>query len=492
MAYLVYIADASGQSAEEIEKQLVTAAAESKVFNKYSDLAESLEKNLPDLVLFNASLLAENEVNPELFSKVPVMVYARDIDIEKRSELYSQGVKRIIIEQENLALHAAAAAKMILYRRDKLRRSRQSSVTYGTLQAFSLQEILKNALLEKKNLIIKVRYKDRDIKLRTFQGHVVNAFATHLSNEDAILKVMQFPSGAYVIRGYQKLDEYSPMSSSTLAILAEAKFEQNEIRRFLEVFGGGSGNPAFQEVQTKKHNGLPSEKSETLELVNAHRTFHDILLQSHLPVLKTVRALTSLATRGFIVLAGEGETVETFQPRDIEYIRKELLSESARSGNLVILGMPGTGRSVLIRTLAGMEKGSIKSVRSVDFVRINLQSDLILTTFGISVDKNLLSILERISQSMLACIFLVDYRQKDQFEFLNYLYNRIVQIYPVPFVLGVTNIEGEPEKALKEVRTKFTLPDRIEFLPVNSESFGDVRNLIYKLRKVAVEIEEGN
>jgi hypothetical protein len=300
---------------------------------------------------------------------------------------------------------------------------------------------------------------------------------------------MQFPSGAFVIRGYHKLDEYSPMSSSTLAILAEAKFEQNEIRRFLEAFGGGGSNPAFQAAQIKKHNGLPADKSEILELVDTHRTLYDILLNSHLPVLKTVRALSSLAIRGFITLTGEGETLETFQPRDIEYIGNELFSEGANSGNLITVGMPGSGRSELVRTLAGIEKGSIKSVRSVDFVRINLQADLNLTTFGISVDKNLLSILERISQSIIACIFLVDYEQKSQFEFLNYLYNRIVKIYPVPFVVGVTNMKGDLKKGLGEVRKKFTLPDWIEFLPVNVESFGDVRNLIYNLRNIPVEVE---
>jgi signal recognition particle receptor subunit beta len=130
-------------------------------------------------------------------------------------------------------------------------------------------------------------------------------------------------------------------------------------------------------------------------------------------------------------------------------------------------------------------------VRSVDFVRINLQSNLALTLFGISLEENLLSILEKISQSMVACVFLIDYTHKDQFEFLNYIFNRIVQIYPVPFVVGLTNVKGDPEKALKEVRKQFTLPENIEFVTVEVDSFGDVRKLVYGLRKVEAEIEEG-
>jgi hypothetical protein len=132
MAYLVYIADAPGQFTEELEKRLIHADADLQIFSNYSDLKESLEKTLPDLVLFNNSMLMENEIDPGLFSKVPVVIYTHELDIDVGVELYRQGVRRIIIEQENLALHTAAAAKMILYRRDTLRQLRQSSVTYGT------------------------------------------------------------------------------------------------------------------------------------------------------------------------------------------------------------------------------------------------------------------------------------------------------------------------------------------------------------------------
>lgn len=491
MAYLVYIAEEFPELVEQISEQLAQAGSSTKVFNNFADLQANSERTLPDLALLNYSLLTNGDNDMELFSKVPTVVYASNMDIEKSLDLYGHGVKRIVIEPENLAAHASAAARMILYRRDVLRRSRQASVTYGTLQTFSMREVLQNALLEKKNLIIKIRHKEGDIKIRTFQGHIVNAFALNLSNEEAVLKAMQFPTGSFVIRGYYKLDEYSPVSSSTLAILAEAKFEQNEMRRFLDAFANGSSNPEFQVVSAKKGKILPPEKAEALALIEEHRAFQSIILNSRMSVLKTVRELSSLCTRGYIKLAGEGEVLETFQQPDIDYVRERLLPEGSRGGNLVILGMPSTGRSELIRTFAGKEKGAIKSVRSVDFVRINLKSDLALTVFGISLEENLLSILEKISQSMVACIFLIDYAHKDQFEFLNYIFNRIVQIYPVPFVVGLTNVTENPEQALKEVRKQFTLPENIEFVTVRADSFGDVRKLVYGLRKVEAEIEEG-
>jgi len=492
MAYLVYIAEEFPELIGKINDQLGQAGSSIKVFNSFASLQESSEKTLPDLALLNHSLLTNGDYDTELFSKVPTLIYASAIDIEKSLELYKHGVKRIVVEPENLAAHASAAARMILYRRDVLRRSRQASVTYGTLQTFSMREVLQNALLEKKNLIIKIRHKEGDIKIRTFQGHIVNAFALNLSNEEAVLKAMQFPTGSFVIRGYYKLDEYSPVTTSTLAILAEAKFEQNEMRRFLNAFANGSSNPEFQVVTAKKGKTLPLEKAEVLALIEEHRAFQSIILNSRMSVLKTVRELSSLCTRGYIKLAGEGETVETFQQPDIDFLRERLLPEASRGGNLVILGMPSTGRSELIRTFAGKEKEAIKSVRSVDFVRINLQSDLALTVFGISPEKNLLSILEKISQSMVACVFLIDYTQKDQFEFLNYLFNRIVQIYPVPFVVGLTNVAGNTEQALKTVRKQFTLPESIQFVTVQADSFNDVRKLVYGLRQVEAEIEEEN
>ena len=490
MAYLVHIASASEKAAPLAEKCL-QAGWETQVFSQPAELLAALEKTLPDIVLAEYSFFPRGKELPESLSKAPLLIFAEEMDPDTRLEWYQRGAARVVSGGEDFPARVSAFAGMVLHRKNTVRRTRQTSVTYGWLQAFSLAEVLQNALLEKKNLILKIRYKDRDVKIRTFQGHIVDAVTAHLTREDAVLKAMMFPGGSSIIRGYQKLEERAALPASTLAILAETRFTRARVRKFLESFAGGAANPEFRIASPQRAAGLPEDRAQVLELLQKYPAFQDILLYSPLPVLKTVYALATLATRGVIAHKGEAEVVETFQLQDIEYIRKTLLSEEARSGNLVILGMPESGRSELVRTLAGFQKGSIKSVQSLDFVRIPLQGNLTLTVFGVSTDQNLLTVLEKISPGMIAGILLIDYRQKDQYEFLNYLFSRIIQLYPVPFVVGLTNVKGDLVKAVKEVRKNFNLPKNIDVVPVNADSFPDARKLLYHLHPAPVPAEQG-
>lgn len=490
MSFLVYVGDTSFELAEQIAEKLKQYDAPAKIFNTLAELADNSERTLPDMVVLGASILNDSDAAADLFSKVPVLIFAPEMDIDDQTAWYNRGVKRVIVERTDLPARVASHVKMILIRRSKLRQTRQSSLTHGTVQAFSLQEVLQNALLEKKDLIFKIRQKEWDAKIRTFQGHVVSAFTSNLQGADAVLKTLQLSSGSFIIRGYQKLEETSHLSASTLALLAEAKFERKEIQKFLHGMGKGIKNPRFQLTMAEPKANLSPQKSNILDVVRKHDTFYDIVLNSPFPVIKTVRMLSDLTVAGLISPEGEGEAIETFQPHDIEYIRKELMQEGQKAGNLVILGMPSTGRSELVRTLAGIQKASIKSVQSLDFTRINLRSDLTLTVFGISMDDTLLPVMEKLSQGMIACIFLVDYSQKDQFEFLNYLLSRIVQIYSVPLVIGLTHVDDQVQ-ALKDVRKYFNIPEGIAVLPVQPGIFGDIRKLLHGLNKALVELEEG-
>lgn len=490
MAYLVHIASASEKAAPLAEK-CREAGWEAQLFSQPAELLATLEKTLPDIVLAEYTFFPRGKKLPESLSKAPFLIFAEEMDPDTRLEWYQRGAARVVSGGEGLPARVIAFAGMVLHRKNTVRRTRQTAVTYGMLQAFSLPEVLQNAMQEKKNLILKIRYQDRDVKIRTFLGHIVDAVTARLTQEDAVLKAMTFPGGSSIIRGYQKLEERAALPASTLAILSEARFLQQRARKFLESFAGGAANPEFRVAAPQRAAGLPEDRQQVLELLQPYPAFQDILLNSPLPVLKTVSALADLAARGVIAHKGEAAAVETFQLQDIEYIRNTLLSEGARSGNLIILGMPESGRTELVRTLAGFQKGAIKSLHSLDFVRIPLQGNFTLTVFGVSTDQNLLAVLEKVSPGMIAGILLVDYRQKDQYEFLNYLFSRIIHLYPVPFVVGLTNVKGDAVKAVKEVRKNFNLPKTIDVVPVHPDSFAEARKLLYHLHAAPVPAEQG-
>jgi signal recognition particle receptor subunit beta len=493
MAYLAYIVDTNAGLAEQISQKLKEFDLQTKVFEDFSGLLKSSAEQSPDIVVLNVSLYNDKELYQQFYLKTPTIVYASQMPPDEILDLYYQNIKRVVIEAGDLPGHLAAVVNMVLYRRNQLRRLRQESITHGSIKFTSLREVLQNAMMEKKNLVLKVRHKGWEAKIRVYEGHVVSAESSNVNNEEAVLKMLNLKNGSFVIRGYQKPEENSAISSSNVALLAEARFQQNAIQEFLNEFGVGMDNPKFRVIHSNEILELPSDKLKVLDLVEEYAMFQDVLSYSPFSLAKTIQTLAEFASRGLISpeKPEKAENFDSFQPQDIEYIREKLFREGASSGTLVILGAPGGGKTELIRTLAGFQKGSMKTVQSLDFVRVNLQSNIKLTILGVSTDETFLPILEKISRAMVACVLLIDYSQQQQYEFLKYLLNQVIRFYEVPTVIGLTNVNGGGDFSLQEFRRQFVPPHGVEVFPVETNSFEDARQLLYHLRKSPAETGEG-
>lgn len=478
MAQLVYIGDSSTDRAGALEAALSERDIEVRPFTSMSALAAQTEKVVPDLVLLAAEMLAGRDAMPERLTRLPALAYGTSLPLKRQLALYKLGVRRVISEETGLETSVATLVEKTLHRRLVLRAGRQQALTSGAVQAFSLPDVLQNVLRERKNLILKIHHPRWDLKFRTFQGHVVNAFSPHLANEDALIKAMMLNAGTFTIRGYQKLEEVSPMPTSTLGLLAEATFQRRRVDHFLQKRCQGLANPAFAVNERRDRAELSDIDRDILDRAADLPVFQDLMLAAPYPLAETLEALERLMGAGYLVLGGEGTPSDILQAEDVDLIREWLFPEKWQHGNLAVVGSPTSGRSELIQTLAGSRKAPIKSVQSFDFTRIQLDADLRLTVLGLPVDETFLPALERVAQGLIGCIFLVDARQPDQYEFHNYLFTRLVQLYRVPFVVGLSHAGEDPAGALADFRKHFQLPDAIQAVPVNPDSFGGVRELI--------------
>jgi len=485
----IYICDTNRQIAE-IFKDRLSNIYEAETFSTLKELSTELNKNLPDLILLNPNILQKATLQEEIFKNTSVIIYAEEMDVEEKLKYYQLGVKRVIAERLELIPTVTSVCSMILDRHANFRTIRQQSLNYGTLQGFSLQEILQNAFLEKKNLIIKVQNNGWDAKIRIFQGHIINAVAPDLENEEAVLKMLHLPIGKFTIRSYRNIRKQSSGISSTPAILAELKFEQNKLEEFFKTVG--STNPKFKLTSIKKAFSLQADEKILVGMVKKYSIFQAIQLNSPFSVLRTVRILSNLFRRKLIYLEGEGEVFETFQDDDILYLEKNIFPEGVKDGRIVILGVPGSGKTELIRKIAGQQQVRMQTLQYLDFTRIRLKKDLNLTLFGISIDENFQPIFDNIAEGMLAYVFLVDSKMKGTFEYTKYLLKKMIQTYSVPCVVGITNIDSEDDAGLAKLRKKIEIPEEIQVLPVNPNSFKDALNLIYNLRKLSLRPREAS
>lgn len=488
MSPKIYIAAQPGEVRGRIES-LLQQDYLLEMFDNAAAFREATGQATPEVVILQGQFARVLDSVESLASKSMVLVFAESMDVDERLSLYRQQVKQVITGTDQIAERICQGVRMLCYRTRELLQRRQQSLTQGTVQAFSIPDILQNALLEKKNLIIKVRLPELDAKLRTFQGHLVNAFTSNLSNEDAALKLLHLSSGAITIRSYQKLNEYAPICASVAAIIAESRFQEQEILEGLEKYCFGLSNPEFTRAATAEGQAGKVEQS-LLALVETETPFRQLLMASPYPVLDTARAIFGLCRSGQLRVKGEGASVEAFQNDDIRHIRENLLPEGMHEGTLLVLGLPDTGRSELVRTIAGFQQAHIKSMQSLEFTRLRLAQDLTLSLCGVSIEESFLPILEKLSDGIVAGIFLINYSEPGQFEFCRYLFQQIRNHYSFPVAFGLTNMPEGRDDAVTDFRNRFGVPDDTAAIGLNPSSFSDFRNILRTLERVTVVSEE--
>ncbi|MGH1363218.1 MAG: DUF4388 domain-containing protein [Calditrichia bacterium] len=486
MSYLIYIGDPSLQGAQLLETMLKDAGFYTRTFNGLGELLDRSTKTLPDVQVLHPGLLLEGRLPRNIFSRVPTLVYGENFNPDQMETLYRFGVKRVISgnDDEDVMIRVVATTKMMLYRQNELRRVQREYLTHGSLETFSLEEVLQNALLEKKNLKIKIKNGSENAKLRTYQGHLISAFSGNLTGEDAVLKTLQMREGAFVIRAYQKDEEYAPISASTLALLAEAQHTETLINRFCKKIG--ADNPELKLVSSKQGLKVSRPEARLLQAVRTYKTLRDVLVHSPMSARKSLATLEKFHLAGILRYAGESKQIQPpprrFKPEEIAFIRESLMPQGAKQGTLAILGLPSSGRNELVRTIAGNQQTTVKTMQSLDFTRVSLGSNLSMVILGASIEESFLSVLDRLSQSLIGCVLLLDNRQPDKFEFINYLFKRLVQIYPIPYVVGLTHSQDTKNDVIG-LRQRFSVPDGVDVLPVVPDSFDSFIELMYQLKQ---------
>ncbi len=479
MAYLVYLLESDLDRA-----RLITEKAPGKEFRveAVADLQElyrAIQKNVPDAVFVGFRWI-QPQLDRVKFTKEYVsFVYGEGIEIDNRLRLYRQGVDRVLEWSEKCAGNMFTLLKIRFYRDRELFPYLQKFVTRGKLSDFNLFELLGKAIFSKKNYIFKLLDGEWTAKMRVYRGEIIEALAPPLRGEEAAIAILLHRNGQLRMQPFVKDSEISTLSASTPGILAEAQYEAQMIRRFAAGLPGG--NPVFQITGTLPIETAEERTQTILHLVEKEKSLLNILQKSPYSVLKTFRILESLYRKGHIQLDKSFQDEMRFNENDIEVIRHKLFPPGVVEGRLVVLGFPGSGKTQLIKTLAGSQKEGIKTVQSLDFTRLKLPGGLRLNVFGVSVDEYFQPIMQKLSENMLGYIFVLDASQQENLEYVHYLIHQMLSKYHVPMAVAVTGVRGDVEKVLQFLRQQLHLPPEVPLLPVNPEDFHQVRQIFYQM-----------
>ncbi len=480
-ASIVYLFEANIERAKEISDIAAARGYQVELVSELPQLVELIEKKLPDAVLIGYEWIKNSADELDFLESQFTIVYGEELDPDLRFRLYRAGISRVVEWNSGGATFLVHLVRIHIFRQRELKPLVEKYVTRGNMKEFHLREILLNGIYDKKNFILKILDDDWQAKIRTFQGEVVEAVCPGKAGIDAALDILQHQKGTFRMQSFTKRREVSTSNVSSYALAVEAAFETKILMDFLQQFG--MANPVFKKNNSDSQDALPDADRRISELVQNEKEFRRILSASPYGFLKTTRTLDRLYRAGIINTEVNGSSLKAFAEEDVEFIREKLFKPGMKEGRLIVLGYPTSGKSQLIKTLAGKNSKDIKTAQSVDFMRIQLASDLRLNVFGISIDSYFQPMMRKLSSNMLACFYLVDCSQTDKNDYTKYLIQQFISNYRVPLVIALTRIQGNPEQVAMQIRRDLEIPPEIETIPLNPGDFRQVRQLFYHLNQ---------
>ncbi len=486
----IFIGDSNSETVAALSAGLDQKELKIRKFSSLEALGEGMNENQPDVVVINADFLHNGNGQTSAVTRLPVIAYTSDVELQNRLRLYDLGVSRVefyddaflrrlpqILRLLTPAGHATADA---------------GTVTSGSLGSFSLREVLYNAMMEKKSLSLKVSNGRAGARITTLQGHIIEADSGLNSGEEAVLKALQLADGTFKIRSHEQRFARSEIASSVLALLSEGGFQKRRVARIFEEHAPDVVNPGLRALKSKNGVAPDDAAAAVLGLIPANGVISvaELLLKSPLSssvIIQQIEELFDIGLLKAIAMETGGEVRE-----DIDWtaLTNLLFKEDVKQGSLVALGLPSSGRSEFIRTFAGLQREPFKSTHALDFTRLKLEDDRSLTLFGISTQEAFLPVMEKIANGMLACVFLIDGSEPEQFEFANYILKQVTQMFECPFVIGLTNYSGEAPAAVASFITQFDVPPGLEVVPFKPHSFDAILDVLGQLKEVELPDEE--
>ena len=331
-------------------------------------------------------------------------------------------------------------------------------------------------------------------------GHIYHASAGYLKDDDAVLYMLTWSQGRFIMSPLPRKKVNSRVKVSNVGLLLQGESFREEYSKLVKELGGFS-----KEMQVINQGDLLQKEADPnfknfIEKLSDYRQINDIIENSPYPMLDTLNQLIGLkisenlkvreADDVFGDLQSEqslertGLTERLLSGDDVNLFRKNLNAEDLISGKLLILGSNTCGKTDFIRQF---NQGSVSGVRSnqeLDFTTIELAENFSLQVFGIALEERLSQIIEKLSEGLVGYIFLIDANRESEVEYTNYIIKNLISVHDVPWTIAVTNIEVSGKKVPAKIKSGLDLPKGRTLLTCNVTNKDEVRSVIMSIKPI--------
>lgn len=485
MAGIIYLLEKKHQIAQKIVNEAIKNGYEIFIFDNFSQLLKEIKKNLPLGIFLNSRLIPTSDDHLRVLKKFFTVIYGEYIDFDLKHRFYHLGIDRVISAEQNIETLLVQILHFHSDINDNLKYLLNKSILLANLDEIQIKNVILNAIMNQRNLVLKVNDDNWYAKLRIYQGEIIEAFCSGKEGVDAVLNILQHSQGQLSIQAIKSDNEISSCDVSTFGMLIEGEFQQQILKEFQTIFG--INNPVMKRNGKNSKNNITVAENNILQLVEKQIDLQSLIQDSPYQLPHTLQLVEGLLQKRLIHVASRKSSISQFNDDDVEFFRSKLFKTNQREGHVMVIGTSPEVKHQFLDTVVDNADNQIKSNKLIDMVHLELSSDLTIHFIGIPCDANLQKLMDKLPDNVLAILLIFDFARELKFEFQKYYIKKILTGYDIPVIFGVVNITKFGERVLEEMRKRLDIPSDVKIIPFNPTDLQQIKQLFCHLVETDAE-----
>ena len=369
----------------------------------------------------------------------------------------------------------------------------------GRLEDIPLAKLISSLGKEKRTGVLKLVTSTSSGKIYFYTGNIDDAWVNGHTGEEAVLHMLYWNKGDFFFIASETAKPKNNIALSNIGLVLLAEKRRKSFLENLKKIG--TLNSTLRVIHLGDVRALHPEIEESfLQLIKKPLLLEEALDNPVYTCYETAENLVVLKEEKLLqvnqphrsVFEAVPEAIPSAQAAlnelilnqfEIQQLKVNLHIEGENTGKIVVLGSRLSGKSDFIQHLTGA-KNQAPEAKDLEVARVTLSTDLDLLLFGMTVDQMVMETTEKLSEGLVGYIFLISYLEQDTYEYVNYVINHLLSMYPVSCVAAVTEMPS-PD-LIDSVRSKFNTQFIFNWVPCNPADIRSIHDVLLAMEPVTL------
>ena len=486
----IYILDNDESQTEVLFNLIAEDQYEGRLFDSIDALTTAISEQIPALSLIDYHNLLKSDRQDvvrlfQIMKNQEISVYNVPEDAARRLAFYDLGARRVYDSGHSLEEMYFSLRWLMRIVTDEENRLHQNA--HGNIEDIPLEVLIPVFSSERRSGVLSLNSSSGSGKIYFYDGSIVNAQTGPHSGEEAFYHMLLWDSGRFVFMSIADLKPENKIPLSNYGLLIKGRRLKEEFKALISKIAPLQNVIRASRLGDLKMSGLDI-KPGFLDFIRRPHTLEEVIENAFYTALETVNVLVYLKEGDFLIInepAGfeaplsedeekKADVHLTLSENEFEALLKNLKISDQSTAKIVVISADKKSRTSFIGDIAGQYRSGGGS-EDLEIGRVCINEKLNIYLIGLEMNQKAAEAVNQIFGGLAGFIFLIDGKEADQFEYLNYVMNQILSDKPLPSVCAVYNI---PEhETVSGIRKKFTAPKQLIWIKKPEDSL----NLLFSV-----------